>query len=225
MTETLTRGSGPCSSRSMRSIGRPGVDAPAEAVDEFEIFALVMLGLALGDGRLAEQIDGEGQRPPPQSSDGAECFVEVGAGDEASRQCARRTSGPSSASSAPSRPCSAASASPCESSAGSVFAGLAEVLAQVAGDVGRRTQQRQDIDEAEQLHLDRLVAHRPFHEAFVPPGGRERKRPVAVQPGEDFAAVIVRQRFHIHRDRHEATPPLTLCATLILAGRPCPRAV
>ena len=70
----------------MRSIGRPGVDLPAQALDQVEVFRLVALGLGLGDGRLAEQIDGEGQRPPAQAGDGRERLVQVRAGDEAAGQ-------------------------------------------------------------------------------------------------------------------------------------------
>ncbi len=72
---------------------------------------------------------------------------------------------------------------------------LAEVFAQMAGDVGRRAQQRQHVDEAKQLDLDRLVAHAPFHEAVVPPRRAERQRRGAVEPGEDLAAVADGQRF------------------------------
>ena len=59
--------------------------------------------------------------------------------------------------------------------------------------------QRQHVDEAEELDLDRLVAHGPFHEPFVPPGRAERHGPAAVQPGEDFPAVGVRQGFQVGR--------------------------
>ena len=42
-----------------------------------------MLGLGLGDGRLAEQVDGEGQRLAAHGGDGLERLGDVGAGDEA----------------------------------------------------------------------------------------------------------------------------------------------
>src|SRR5262249_35902047 len=53
--------------------------------------------------------------------------------------------------------------------------------------------QRQRVDEAEELQLDRLVAHGPFHEAVVPPGRAEQDRPAAVEPGEDLLPVRPRQ--------------------------------
>ena len=37
LTDTLTRGSGPWSSRSMQVDGRPGVDLAAQAVDQLEV--------------------------------------------------------------------------------------------------------------------------------------------------------------------------------------------
>ena len=45
-----------------RVVRFPGVDLAAQTVDQIEIIRLALLGFLLGDRRLAEQIDGEGQR-------------------------------------------------------------------------------------------------------------------------------------------------------------------
>src|SRR5262249_51292970 len=80
---------------------------------------------------------------------------------------------------------------------------LGEILAQVTDDRAGRAQHRQDVDEAEQLDLDCLVAHAPAHQAVVPPARREQNRPIASQPAEDLAAVVLRQSLQLGGGRHD----------------------
>ena len=64
-------------------------------------------------------------------------------------------------------------------------------------DLGRRVQQRQGVDEAEELDLDGLVGHGPFHEALVEPARRERQGAALVEPGEQGVAVGPRQALEV----------------------------
>ena len=54
----------------------------------------------------------------------------------------------------------------------------------MAGNRGRRPQERQHIDKAKQLYLDRLVTHAPCHEAVVPPRRQKGHRAAAIQACE-----------------------------------------
>src|SRR5690242_18080386 len=76
-----------------------------------------------------------------------------------------------------------------------MFACLLKIFPQVPGDFIRLVQERQYIDEAKELQLDRLIAHGPFHEPFVPPTRRENYRPLRIEPGEEFPAISLREVF------------------------------
>ena len=52
---------------------------------------------------------------------------------------------------------------PQRSSRGRGDALAGEVLAQVAGDLAAAAQRGEDVDEAQHLHLEALVRHRPLH--------------------------------------------------------------
>ena len=86
---------------------------------------------------------------------------------------------------------------PRRSQAGKLGPASAKYSRRCARDLRRRVQQGQDVDEAKQLDLDRLVVHGPFHQALVPPARAEEHGPGGRQPREDVAAVIQRQGFEI----------------------------
>ena len=95
-------------------------------------------------------------------------------------------------------------------------AGLAEVLAQVAGDGRRVVQPGQGVDEAEELDLERLGAHGPVHEQLVDPGRGEGRRALPLDPGEDLLAVRPSVRCSRSRGRghvaslYESPKPLSI---------------
>ena len=60
-----------------------------------------------------------------------------------------------------------------------------EVLGQVAGDVGRVGQRREDVDEAEQLGLEAGPLHGPVHDPIAPPGAPQNPgAPARAQVGD-----------------------------------------
>ena len=76
-----------------------------------------------------------------------------------------------------------------------------KILTQMAGDLLGSVQERQHVDEAKQLELDRLVAHGPFHEPIVPPPGREHERALRIEAGEQLSAIGLRETFHFVQSR------------------------
>ncbi len=93
------------------------------------------------------------------------------------------------------------------------FDGLvSEIFLQVTNDLGRRGQRRQYVDEAEELHLERGILHRPLHQAAVDALFRkrsgsvsrvhERKELLALRPDGGFQRGIrrgVSRRVHRRR--------------------------
>ena len=55
----------------------------------------------------------------------------------------------------------------------------------------RSIEHRQHVDEAEHLHLDRLVLHGPGHDPIVPPAAIENARLPVGEVIEDVAADLV----------------------------------
>src|SRR5712692_6724195 len=64
-------------------------------------------------------------------------------------------------------------------------------------DFPRRVQQRQHVDEAEELNLDSLIAHGPGQEPLVPPARAEGQHASVADAGKDLTPVVVRQGFQI----------------------------
>ena len=67
---------------------------------------------------------------------------------------------------------------------------------QVAGHRLGRAEHRQHVDEAEHLHLDLLVLHRPGHDPVVPPAALPELRPALGQEVEELAADGLREHLN-----------------------------
>src|SRR5947209_6803779 len=68
-------------------------------------------------------------------------------------------------------------------------------------------EQRQGIDEAKKLDLDRLVTHGPVHEALVPPRRRQEGRPMTIHTCEQLFAVDSSQSFDFFWRDHTVILP------------------
>src|SRR5438270_10412584 len=64
-------------------------------------------------------------------------------------------------------------------------------------DLLRRMQNRQGINETEQLDLDRFISHGPVHQLLIPPAGAQGERAGMAHASEDFAPVGVRDGFQV----------------------------
>ena len=49
--------------------GRPAIDFPTQAVDQIQVFLLILVRFGFGDGGFAQQVYGEGQRALSQPRD------------------------------------------------------------------------------------------------------------------------------------------------------------
>ena len=174
--------------RSIRGISGRGLIAQRQAVDQFEVLFLNRIGFRLGDGRLAEQVDGESERFFPQAHDRLHGFGNVRPGNETAGEVLRVPfGGPGQ------QPAAEAAlgeqlhriAQP----PGDGVAGRSQVFAQMAGNCRRIVQARQSIDKAKKLDLERFGAHGPVHQQLIDPGGRERLRALPLDAGEDFPSV------------------------------------
>jgi hypothetical protein len=151
-------------------VGGPVAAGVVERHDQLLDAGCVAIGLGADHGLLAQHVDGVRAAPPPQL---------VQPGD--------RVAGGVPDDELPGHPHNVAAGDPglhagteghpvCEVDAqvqglGGVDA--VEVLGQVAGDIGRVGQRREDVDEAEQLRLEPRPLHRPVHDAIAPPGAAE----------------------------------------------------
>ena len=169
LTERFARGSGPAPSRSSAGrSGQPRVGGGERL--ERDVAALgVALRLGLGDGRLAEQVDGAGDAVLPQLAQRPERGLRALADDEAVRHVLD-AGGRGGAQ---------------RGAAGARVAhphrhgdrrrrrlDLAEEAGQVAGEVVERAAGRDDVDEPEQRGLELGVLRGELHRLLV--GGLER---------------------------------------------------
>ena len=126
----------------------------------------VLVRLAVGDGLLPQEIDGEGAPRPPQALEPVDRFIRVGADDELARHAGdvaarQRRSG---------RLAKGDMVSDVEAEVeGARHVGFGEVLVEMAQHVGVARRRREHVDEAEQLGLERRVRHRPLEHALAPP--------------------------------------------------------
>ena len=173
-----------------RHLGPP-VHLGGEAVQQVVVLPGHVVGLGLRDGRLAEQVDGEGVFVGPHPPHRRHRLRHVGAGDELAghlggvepgglgQQLAAEAAAGHQADAVPHPP-------------RQLGVGPAEVLLQVPGDLRRVVHQvRQGVHEPEQLHLQGLVPHGEGHELVVQPAAGERQRAGAVEPGEQLPADLL----------------------------------
>src|SRR5581483_3816735 len=75
-----------------------------------------------------------------------------------------------------------------------------EIFLEVPNDLATAIQRRQNIDKAEQLHFEMLVAHRESHHALIKAGlAEERFRMLIDKPENLFAASFHFRLKRIHR--------------------------
>ena len=137
LSERLTRGIGPCWSRSIRGIFGGGSERAGQPADQGQAGLLVHVGLGLADDRLAEQVGREGQPAAAEGQDGLSGLVGRGSGDELSGHHAGRRPRRLGQ---PFRPCRARGRQPRPrlEPPGDAVAGLGQILRQVPADrVGR----------------------------------------------------------------------------------------
>jgi hypothetical protein len=75
---------------------------------------------------------------------------------------------------------------------GQMLPHFVEILAEMAGNSFPRGEHGKHVDEAEHLHLHRLVLHGPGHDAVIPPAALQHVGTAAVELAEDFAADFAR---------------------------------
>ena len=89
---------------------------------------------------------------------------------------------------------------------------LAEVIDQIVMHQVRRAEHGEDVDEAEQLHLEGRVLHRPIHQLIGPEAGREDAGAIFAGGLQQFAADFDRPAVHVRRDvRHRRRRPMMRC--------------
>ena len=145
-----------------RPVGCLGEEGGQEAADP----GRVAVGLGVGDGLLAQEVDGEGPSRPPQAVQPGHCVVGPGADDELLGHLGDVPAGDGGRR---------------RLAEGHVVGhvepevedpgdgGPLEVLVEVTHDVGVAGGGREDVDEPEELGLERRVRHRPLEHALGPP--------------------------------------------------------
>ena len=165
-------------------IGRPLANGGGQRLDQVEIAALIGFGLRMAHARFAQQIDAEGHAFAPKSLQRRQGGGDVRAGDE----IVRDRGDP---------PGNGLGHEPFGQPAGlqsevharrQCDARLAEVLRQVLMDLFGRAEHREDVDKAEQLHLEGRVLHRPVHELIRPEAGGEQPRAMLAGGMQKLAA-------------------------------------
>src|SRR5439155_11227028 len=126
----------------------------------------VGVGLLVGDGLLAQEVDGEGAARPPQALEAIDSGRRIGADDELARHPRDVAAGHRRSGRFAERDVVGNLETEVER-AGDVGGG--EVLVEVAQHVGVAGGGREDVDEPEQLGLERRVRHRPLEHALAPP--------------------------------------------------------
>ena len=86
-------------------------------------------------------------------------------------------------------------ASPSRAAAGRKRLHVLEIFVQVPGQGVARIEHRQHVQQAEHLHLHRLVAHGPGHDPIVPPAALENARLPVGEVIEDVPADLVSRTF------------------------------
>ncbi len=83
-----------------------------------------------------------------------------------------------------------------------------EIFIEMADDVAAAMERREDIDKAEHLHFEVLIAHRELHHALVKAGFAENAIPDVDQPDRKYA-----------RRASRFEPAKNSCAMITLAVR------
>ena len=181
LTETLVRGIGPALSRSSTSRARPGPLGAGELDQRLVAARGVPVGLGLGHGRLAEQVDRAGHAAVPQVAEHAERRCRRLADDEPVRHVLH----PGRGGGADRGPGGSVVGHPHRRGQRRRGVGdLAQELAQVPGEIVERPAGGRDVDEPEQRGLQLLVGRREIHRPLVersermPGARRERGREV-----------------------------------------------
>ena len=162
-----------------------------------------VIGLGFGDRRFAEQIHRKGEVLRAQVLHGGDGLFDIRPRDELAghrlgvplRQPSEHPPGetafgdPADAGAYPAR---------------ELGSGLVQVFAQVPADFFRIGEVGQSIDKAEELNLQRLVAHGEAHELIVPPRAGKEHGPAAVEAAEDFLPERLSAGFEVIRHRWAA---------------------
>ena len=152
--------------------GRPRARLLGEAVDEAEVGLLIGLGLGLADARLAEHVEREAHAVAAQAAQRSGGVGRVAADDEALREALHLLADDGVGERRDGRARGGQVDAPAQR-LGRRDALAGEVLAQMAGDLTAAAQGGEDVDEAQHLDLETLVAHRPVHHLALPALGRE----------------------------------------------------
>ena len=176
---TLTRGSGPRSSRSRWSSGAQPGRGLDEGGEQLADPLGVEVGFGLGDGLLAQQVDGERAPLPPQPVQALHRLGRPRPHDELLGHLGDVVPGDGGGRSLAEGDV-LGQVEPEVEGLGDV--GALEVLLQVAQHVGVAGGRREDVDEPEQLGLERRVRHGPLEHPLGPP--RRLDQPGALLSGQ-----------------------------------------
>ncbi len=161
----------------------PATDRAGKVVDQIQVLGLVLLGLELGDAGLAEKVHAEGDAVVPEILEVVECARGVRAGDELLSHpgdLRRDLLG--------GKPLGDAAGLQAQVDGGwHLDPGLGEIVLEVLEDVLRTLEHGKRVDEAEELDLEGLVLHRPFHELVGVEAGAEQAGLVLASAVEHLA--------------------------------------
>ncbi len=196
--------------------GLPAGGLVRQFLDELAVAAGIGLRLGRVDRGLAEQVDGEGVALVPEALEPSARLAGVTADDEALRHAPHVLADDESGDRRRERIFRGAQGH--GEARGQRAAVGEEVLARVAGDAVAGPQRGQGVDEAEEVGLERGVAHGPVHHQALPVGGLEDAGRLAgeaaMQPAAEALNLVleedlvgVRQGLIFRNDVHAHSRP------------------